>query len=407
MIQLILEATVRSMALGLIVWLALIVTRARNPHLKKTVWTLVLGASLAMPFLMQVHGGPITQVPGPVVTLRPLAATASVASDGRLLLSGLYAAVALVMLCHLGLGLIRMRQICRKAHRIAEPWVQGRDVRMSASVTVPATFASTILLPEEFRDWSSQKLAAAIAHESAHVRARDCVLLWLARLNTCVFWFNPCAWWLERELTALAETTSDDAAWRVLGDGPVYAQILLDFAMRRPTATVATSMARSSVSSRIERIIAGVTPDAVPRFWRHLATAAAALPAIAVAAILQWSPVQFAQAAGPHTIPSERPRILNVGDLVQLLGTYYPPEARRRGIEGMVQIAVTLDAQGRATDTVVLYEDPPDMGFGAAASAATHTLEFANPTGHPVQFTFNVKFALQKDEVLTTDLSGR
>jgi hypothetical protein len=34
------------------------------------------------------------------------------------------------------------------------------------------------------------------------------------------------------------------------------------------------------------------------------------------------------------------------------------------------------------------------MGFGAAASAAAHTMEYSNPTGHRAQFTFRVKFAL-------------
>jgi len=44
MISLIIEAVVRSIALGLILWLALTLTRSRNPHLHKMLWSTVLVA---------------------------------------------------------------------------------------------------------------------------------------------------------------------------------------------------------------------------------------------------------------------------------------------------------------------------------------------------------------------------
>ena len=69
----------------------------------------------------------------------------------------------------------------------------------------------------------------------------------------------------------------------------------------------------------------------------------------------------------------------------------------------MVRLAVTLDRFGHATDTLILSEDPPDEGFGAAASAAAHTMEFSNPSGRSVQFVFNVKFALDDDAHTTTN----
>jgi hypothetical protein len=48
-----LESSVRSVALGIAVWLALRILRVRNPHVQMTAWTAVLMASLAMPLLMQ------------------------------------------------------------------------------------------------------------------------------------------------------------------------------------------------------------------------------------------------------------------------------------------------------------------------------------------------------------------
>jgi hypothetical protein len=52
MLALLLESALRSLALGVAVWLALALLRVRNPRAHMTAWTVVLVASLAMPVLM-------------------------------------------------------------------------------------------------------------------------------------------------------------------------------------------------------------------------------------------------------------------------------------------------------------------------------------------------------------------
>jgi TonB family protein len=54
------------------------------------------------------------------------------------------------------------------------------------------------------------------------------------------------------------------------------------------------------------------------------------------------------------------------------LERYYPEEADRDHINGIVRITVTLDNAGRATDTHILSETPANRGFGAAASTVAH-----------------------------------
>src|SRR5262249_48922294 len=53
MMALLIESAVRSLMLGLAVWLALRLFRMRNPQLEITAWILVLIASLSMPLLMR------------------------------------------------------------------------------------------------------------------------------------------------------------------------------------------------------------------------------------------------------------------------------------------------------------------------------------------------------------------
>jgi TonB family protein len=404
-ITLLAEAAARSLALGLMVALGLTLTRTRSAHVQKTVWTAVLCASLVMPLLLYTPLGPPIPAPSVLVRLPPPVVLAGPTAFGWLAaVRAVYWIIVAALTFRYVVGLGRMWAIRRAARKLSETWTTGLDVRASKRIAVPATFGSSVLLPADFETWTDRKRDAVIAHERSHVVERDCHLLWLARLHTCLFWFNPMAWWIQRKVAALAEATSDDAAVGIVGDRPAYAEILLEFANCGRTAdgTVAP-MARSSVSERIERIINQTGSSRMPTVKRRLLAVAALLPAVMFVALpLKTATVGTARAdvptssapANPGTPQGDQtPRITNYGGLVEL-SKYYPTEARHRGIEGIVDLAVTLDAQGRATDTLILSEDPPDVGFGAAASAAAHTMEYSNPTGHRVQFTFRVKFAL-------------
>jgi hypothetical protein len=53
MLALLMEAALRSLLLGLAVWLGLRVFRVRSPHFQMTAWIVALAASLAMPVLMR------------------------------------------------------------------------------------------------------------------------------------------------------------------------------------------------------------------------------------------------------------------------------------------------------------------------------------------------------------------
>jgi TonB family protein len=89
------------------------------------------------------------------------------------------------------------------------------------------------------------------------------------------------------------------------------------------------------------------------------------------------------------------PRIVSGLD-AGTLARFYPSEAEKRGVDGFVTVAVTLDSDGHATDPQILSETPLDMGFAAAAASLACTLSYSNPTGAPVVFKFAVKFALDR-----------
>src|SRR5690348_11502429 len=105
-------------------------------------------------------------------------------------------------------------------------------LKESGALSVPATVGvrrPVILLPAGWRTWTQDKLEAVLAHEISHVTRRDALTQSLSLLHRAIFWFSPLAWWLDRQLTELAEQASDEAALAGGVDRTLYAETLLGF----------------------------------------------------------------------------------------------------------------------------------------------------------------------------------
>jgi hypothetical protein len=348
MLDLLLESSLRSLALGVAVWLALALLRVRNPRAHMTAWTVVLFASLAMPVLMHrltvtipaavppLHvvealsstlsgplpeEGEISALPpqGPV-SVRDAAEAGAAESphavpprpavrrgfgwpdfDWRALSATVYLLIAGVMLLRLLTGLLLGIRIARAARPIHEGWAAGADVRVSDDIAMPVTFGSTVLLPAEYIDWSEAKRLAVLSHERAHVAHGDFYVLLMAAFNRAVFWFNPLAWWQLFRIAELAEIISDDAALELLDDRPSYAGILLDLAGGVDEPPMAIAMARAcTLGRRVERILAETAVMARMGWQKRALVAIALVPGVmffAGAVLPGWSK-QSAESVG-------------------------------------------------------------------------------------------------------------
>ena len=77
--------------------------------------------------------------------------------------------------------------------------------------------------------------------------------------------------------------------------------------------------------------------------------------------------------------------------LVRHVMPEYPPEARRRGIEGLVRLDAVLDLKGRVEDPIRVLESVPDLD--AAAIAALRAWRFSparNAQGEAVRVILEV-----------------
>jgi ABC-type uncharacterized transport system substrate-binding protein len=378
MLVLLSESSLRSVALGITVWLALQSLRVRNPHVEMMAWTVVLLASLAMPLLMQLPAPRLTvAIPraapllplampdqaAPTAATRPSNATlepegipnsppvATEAGNDRLrtapmpapidwisAAAGIYLVVAGMLLLRLLTGLALTWRLWRSARPLREDWTAGADVRVSDAVGMPVTIGSTILLPGDCSNWSAVKRNAVLVHEKSHVACGDFLVLLLANLNRTVFWFNPLSWWLLRRLAELAETISDDAAIEDLGDRPAYAAILLEVASHVRPTSLGIAMARArTVHRRIKRILAATAPSSRVSRRKRILLWLGFLPIVAASAtsIARGTPpTEVEHAAGLRLAQANQPARAEIGFLNDLSPDQWQPAMAgfRRGL---------------------------------------------------------------------------
>jgi len=402
MIAAIVEAALRSLALAVMVWFGIAVFRIKSPQQEKMAWSVVLVSALAMPLLQRWGFAPTIptlSVPLPAVVLHDLPLRAS--SVPVAFAMYLYLAVSLVLLARLAVATARMWRVKATAEPIDQTWTLGMDVRVTRRLSSPATFGSTILLPSSYDHWTDDKRALILQHESSHVRHHDSHLQWLAVFHVCIAWFSPLSWWLRRRLAELAEHASDDAVLQGDIRKTDYAAVLLEMARVRLAKSIAPGIATGSIEQRIDRILSVDQPRRPVSRLRCALALVAVVPLVALAADVtpKWGtpPSDDSTGATLFGMDVTHPHIVSSPSLEEL-EKWYPAEAARRGIDGLVQITVTLDEAGRATDTLVISEAPVGLGFGAAASELAHVFKYSNATGHPATVTYHVKFELRHSE---------
>ncbi len=249
MLAVLLEAAVRATLIVLAIAIVLLAMRVRQTTLSHAVWTVVVVIMLLLP--VWIAWGPRTALPllGPEAwqsaMLTRTAAETAVLPDALEAHAGLpadaphqarlnwgpyvmvlYLAGLGVLLVRLVIGTLRVKRLLRGA--VLE------DCKLThAACSTPVTVGwvrPKVILPESWSGWPERQLSAILAHETEHVRRRDPLIQWLALLNRAVFWFHPLAWWLERELSRLAEEACDAAVLARGYEPREYAEYLLTLA---------------------------------------------------------------------------------------------------------------------------------------------------------------------------------
>jgi beta-lactamase regulating signal transducer with metallopeptidase domain len=286
--HLLLEAALRSMVMGAIVFAVLRVMRIDQVRARRTAWLLALVGALAMPALVGAQIGPrllpdiaptrlqAARIPGesyiPALSEASIYGVAAhqqapLIAEERDPQAGLtgtlwslavigYCAVAAVLSLRLCAGVGLALRLRYQAERVIFPFDPELDVRVSSRIPTPVTIGSSVLLPGGYTSWDGATLRIVLSHERAHVRQSDFYVHALAGLHCALFWFNPFSWWLQRQLSELGEALSDFAAVGQAESRTSYAETLLAFATRGRAPVVGVAMASASnLTPRIERLL--------------------------------------------------------------------------------------------------------------------------------------------------------
>src|SRR5579872_2837473 len=218
-------------------------------------------------------------------------------------------------------------------------------------LSVPATMGvlyPVILLPTDWREWDEAKLDAILAHEVSHVARRDALTQRLSLIHRAIFWFSPLAWWIDRQITELAEEASDEAALAGGADQARYAETLLGFFAELEAAPgrihwEGISMANGCrAERRVERILSWKRSHSMKKWL--------AVMIVAVAA-----PLVFVVGAAHPLLAQEDNAPKKAENKVKPGGPVTPalPNAPKDGVKGGVTSGINDGVAGGVKDGVV------------------------------------------------------
>jgi TonB family protein len=238
---------------------AAIVLRRRSAALRHVVWTCAIVATLIFAPLRwraprRVINQPIPAVFTPTVVVS--AARPGITPNVGEIAICLWVLGSAFVTLRLLVSTAQVQRVVRRAHPIETLF----PIPILTSPHIPGPLVTgilrpVILLPEYASRWAPSRRRAVLAHELAHIRRRDSLILAAAHLATIVYWFHPLCWLAAARLRIESERACDDAALRIglLPSG--YAGHLLDLARAfnpQPAIPMATT---SHLESRVKSIL--------------------------------------------------------------------------------------------------------------------------------------------------------
>ena len=134
-----------------------------------------------------------------------------------------------------------------------------------SGMSVPVAFGilrPTVVVPAGFWDrFSRDEQEVMLAHELAHLAARDPLWQLVAELACAMAWWHPAVWWSRGRLRAVSETAADEASLLVPGGPSALAGCLVALGRRmvgpRPLGWLSFqgSGFRSGLGRRVERLL--------------------------------------------------------------------------------------------------------------------------------------------------------
>lgn len=392
--------------------------RSAGPQIEHRIWVAALILEAALPacdfaptlrsiFLSLMHTGPgnvTTQITvlNAATAQAPSKIAAVIASASLVIyiVAVIYLTTRLLYRLHRTRALRHTSQLVTLAGEPLTIWqrcarffsVHDAQLATSATIAVPSTIGIrrriVLLPPTLLTDLPHEDLAAALAHEFAHMSRHDFAKNLLYELIALPIAFHPLLWLTRRRIAESREIVCDDLAAQATQGATRYAHSLLrlaaSFSQPTPAATLhtigildtdilerrvmtLTSKNRITATSRRAAIIAA--------FALGIATCASAMSLrlqVPVSAILSTRTVAPAHALiAPGAQQADHPLKVRgsiiAGQLISKVDPVYPPIARAAHVGGTVLLHAIIGKDGRMQQ-LSLISGPP-MLVGSAIDA--------------------------------------
>jgi beta-lactamase regulating signal transducer with metallopeptidase domain len=197
------------------------------------------------------------------------------------------------------------------------------QVREATGFTGPVAFGvlrPTVLLPRGFADrYGELELKVLLAHELAHLAARDPLWLVISDVLSGLLWWHPAVWWACRRLRAASEAAADDASSLIPGGRIALAEALVAYGHQLAAETSPAGFGvgglKSELAGRVTRLLSAPV-TAASRLMTRM-TVAGTVCALLAIGIAPWpgegaQPVVTAALESVGSLASKPPRALKV-----------------------------------------------------------------------------------------------
>lgn len=256
-----------------------------------------------------VTGEPVAEFPEELLLQAEPLVTPVVATTQTLWPAWLWLGGILLVLGRAGCQRVALELSLRRRHREVSPELRARvetlaarlgmrrrvQVRVVPGLLSPAAFGCwhpMVFVPENFESGHAERERdAMLAHELAHLAARDPFWHGAARLLVTVLWWHPLAWWALGRLRSASEAAADEASVLIENGPSELAACLVALGARLQGQRIgwlgmAGNGFRSELGRRVERLLALPARDSSWRRSRIASLGTAALAVMAAGTLL-------------------------------------------------------------------------------------------------------------------------
>jgi TonB family protein len=297
-------------------------------------------------------------------------------------LLSVWIAASLATLAALVIGAMRHRRTA-----LASPAAEllGAPVRVSEAFgpAVIGVWSPMIIVPRWLLARSAEEQRLVIAHESAHIEARDPLLLVAGAGLVVLTPWNPVSWWCFARLRLATELDCDARVLRAGAPPRTYGSLLLDLTAALPMSRIGSPAFAARPSQLEQRLLAMTTRPVGPRRRRATLLAAAMIAATALIAAcsaeVQEPLTADAAARAEPTAATvyfdfqvEKP----VAPVPGMGSPRYPDILHSASVEGQVIAQFVVDTTGRIDGTTFKVISSSHDLFTASVRNAIPAMRF-------------------------------